>query len=455
MKLYILVFLLLLWISDVSAQFSAGTGRKVITPDIPVWLSGYASRNRPADGVLHDLWAKALAVEDQKGHRIVIVTIDIIGLSHELSETISESLSLKYGLSRSQILLNSSHTHSGPVIYPSLGIMYDLGKDEMAALVRYHKKLTEGIVEAVGMAIGDLSPMNLYTAHGSAGFAVNRRQHTEKGVVIGVNREGPVDHDVPVLKVETPEGGLKVVLFGYACHNTTLDIYQVNGDFAGFAQIEIERANPGVTAMFMAGCGADQNPDPRRSVELAQQHGKELALAVCEVLKGEFKAVRAPVRTSFTTAGLEFVPVSPESYNEDLTGENRYKAARAQFILSAMDKGYDVNTLVYPVQAVRFGKDFTILALGGEVVVDYSLIAKKRYPNENLFVAGYSGEVPCYVPTVRILREGGYEPETSMIYYGMPGPFSENVEAKIFSAIDMVMKKTGARPVTKNYDPGF
>jgi hypothetical protein len=151
--------------------------------------------------------------------------------------------------------------------------------------------------------------MNLFVAHGSAGFAVNRRQHTDKGVVIGVNNEGPVDHDVPVMKVETPEGKLKAVLFGYACHNTTLDIYQVNGDYAGFAQIEIEKANPGITAMFMAGCGADQNPNPRRSVELAQQHGSALASAVQDVLSGDFKPVGSPVRTDFTIVDLDIAPV--------------------------------------------------------------------------------------------------------------------------------------------------
>jgi hypothetical protein len=359
----------------------------------------------------------------------------------------------QHGILRSQLLLNSSHTHSGPVIYPSLGVMYDLGKPELEALVRFQERLADGVVAAIDMAFNDMKPMNLYVSDGSAYFAVNRRQQTEKGVVIGVNNEGPVDHDVPVLKVETPGGELKAVLFGYACHNTTLDIYQVNGDYAGFAQIEIEKTNPGVTAMFMAGCGADQNPNPRRSVEFAQQHGSELAAAVQEVLSREFKSVGAPVRTEMTTVDLDIVPVSVEKFNEELFGDNRYRAARARFILGAVDKGFDVNTLRYPVQAVRFGNDFTILALGGEVVVDYSLNAKKRYPDENLFVAGYSKEVPCYIPSVRILREGGYEPETSMIYYGLPGPFDESVEQKIFSAVDRVMRKTGAKPVSRYYVP--
>jgi hypothetical protein len=227
----------------------------------------------------------------------------------------------------------------------------------------------------------------------------------------------------------------------------------LNGDYAGFAQIEIERANPDITAMFMAGCGADQNPNPRRSVELAMHHGKTLAGAVQTALSGEFIPIHPPIRTYFTTVGLEFAPVNPDQFKEEMLGDDRFKIKRARFILDAIDKGYDISTLSYPVQAVRFSKDFTILALAGEVVVDYSLNSKKRYPHENLFVAGYSTEVQCYIPSARVLREGGYEPETSMIYYGLPGPFAGNVEEKVFSAIELVMKKTGAKPVRKMNTP--
>jgi neutral ceramidase len=451
-KIYLIALLLVLvGFNRVNAGITAGVARKVITPDAPVWLSGYASRTKPSSEILHDLWAKALVIGEDDKIGVIIVTIDIIGLSHEMSESIAEKVTTKYGIGRSQLLLNSSHTHSGPVIWPSLGIMYDLGKDDLKKLITYNDKLKGYIVDLIDMAIADLKPVNLSVAHGSASVAVNRRQQTDKGVVIGVNGEGHVDNDVPVLKVETKEGKIKAVLFGYACHNTTLDGYQVNGDYAGFAQSEIEIANQGVTAMFLAGCGADQNPYPRRSVEVAMQHGKTLAAAVQKVLSAGFIPVHPPVRTEITTISLEFSPIHLDKLNEELVGENRYSAGRARFILMAKDKGYDVSTIAYPVQAIRFGKDFTILALAGEVVVDYSLKAKARYPKENLFVAGYSNEVQCYIPTRKILKEGGYEPETSMIYYGLPGPFADNVEEKIFSAIDRVMKKTGAKPVSKKY----
>lgn len=444
-KLFLIVIILAVY-SQAHAGFNAGVARKVITPDTPVWLSGYASRNKPSNDILHDLWAKALVIEENRESRIIIVTIDIIGLSHELSENIAHRVIAKHGIERSQLLLNTSHTHSGPVIWPSLSMMFDLSIEELQALVRYNIRLADDIVEVIDMAILDLKPVNISVAHGSAHFAVNRRQPTDKGFIIGVNSDGPVDHDVPVLKVETPGGKIEALLFGYACHNTTLNIYEVNGDYAGFAQIELEKENEGMTAMFMAGCGADQNPDPRRSVEVAMQHGKALADAVSQVLSGDFIAVRPPLRTDFTTVSLEFDAPDTDKLKEEMLGDNKFNFHRASFILEALDKGYDVNTLSYPVQAVRFNDDFTILALSGEVVVDYSLKAKKRYAAENMFVAGYSTEVQCYIPSARVLEEGGYEPEVSMIYYGLPGPFAENIEEKVFNAIDRVMKKTGAKP---------
>ncbi|MDD4026301.1 MAG: hypothetical protein PHN85_10325 [Kiritimatiellae bacterium] len=91
-------------------------------------------------------------------------------------------------------------------------------------------------------------------------------------------------------------------------------------------------------------------------------------------------------------------------------------------------------------QALRFGDGLTILFLSGEVVVDYSLRVKREYPANSLLVAGYCNEVQCYIPSLRVLREGGYEANDSMIYYGQPGSFTADVEETVFGAIREVMK---------------
>jgi neutral ceramidase len=115
-------------------------------------------------------------------------------------------------------------------------------------------------------------------------------------------------------------------------------------------------------------------------------------------------------------------------------------------MLAAYDQRKPIRQVPYPVQAVRFNQDLAFLALGGEVVVDYSLRAKREFAGENLVVAGYCNDVMCYIPSQRVLREGGYEPVESMIYYGMPGPFADTVEEQVFQSARKVLKRVGARP---------
>lgn len=445
MKKILILLLFLIAATLNGAEIKAGVARKTITPQLPFWLTGYAFRDKPSSEVLHDLWAKAIVFEENSGRRVVIVTTDILGLSHEISEEVALRVNKMHGITRSQLLLSSSHTHSGPVIWPSLSIIFDFNTEDMQEVARYSQKLTDDIVDVIGMAIANLEPVQISTGHGSADFAVNRRQQKDSVVVIGVNPNGPVDHDVPVIKITTPDGNLKAVLFSYACHNTTSNTYLINGDYSGFAQIELEKAYPGATAMFLSGCGADQNPNPRGSLELAEKHGKSLAESVKITLNGGLKPVMQPIRTDFSSVSLDFLPFDPDFYRDELLSQDKYRQRRARLVLEAYNRGWNVTSYPYPIQAIRFSNDLTILALSGEVVVDYPVNVKKAYPKENLFIAGYCTEVQCYIPTRRILAEGGYEPESSMIYYGYPGPFADNVEDKVLSAIHKVMKRTGAR----------
>lgn len=449
----ILVFLLFLITATlIGAEIKVGTARKTITPQLPFWLTGYASRDKPSAEVLHDLWAKAVVFEEKPDNRVIIVTTDLLGLSHEVSEEVALRVNRKYGITRSKLLLSSSHTHSGPVIWPCLSIIFDLNTTDMQSVAQYSQKLTDDIISVIDMAMSNLEPVQISTGHGTADFAVNRRRQTENEVIIGVNPDGPVDHDVPVIKISTPDGTLKAVLFSYACHNTSSNTYLVNGDYSGFAQIELEKANPGVTAMFLAGCGADQNPNPRGSLELAEEHGKSLAESVKKVLSDELKPVHPPIRADFNIVNLDFLPFDPEIYRKELLSQDKYRQRRAKLMLEAYNKGWNVTRYPYPVQTIRFNNDLTILAMSGEVVVDYPINIKKEYSKENLFIAGYCNEVQCYIPSKRILEEGGYEAESSMIYYGYPGPFANNVEEKIFDAIHKVMKHTGAG-ISKKYKP--
>lgn len=428
-----------------AADFRAGTGRVKITPAEPIWLSGYASRKKPSEGIINDLWAKALALQDNKGGRLVIVTTDLIGLPRSVSDVVAARAAKQYKLERSRLLLNSSHTHTGPVVRPNLITMYDLTPEQERVVTGYTQQLTDHLVSVIGAALGDLQPADLSYGAGEVGFAVNRRQFTPKAVTIGINPGGAVDHSVPVLKITGQDGKAKAILFGYACHNTTLtgEHYQISGDYAGFAQSEIEQQNPGATAMFMMLCGGDQNPNPRSTLEYAQQHGRTLASEVRRVAAGKLERVRGPLRVAYRTTDLALAPHTREDFEKMLGDSNAAKVRLAKAMLKAYDERRPARTVLYPVQGVRFGKDLTLLALGGEVVVDYALRAKREFPGEKLIVAGYSNDVMCYIPSARVLKEGGYEAVTSMIYYGQPASFAPDVEERVFAAIREVMKRLG------------
>ena len=428
-------------------EFKAGVAVIDITPSGSIWMSGYAARAKPSDGVDHPLQAKALAIEDRKGHRVVIITTDLIGLPRQITDPISARLGQTHNLRRAGILFNSSHTHAGPVVWPNLRPMFSLNQEQQKVVEEYARKLSDDLFTVATGALGKLEPATLQYGEGEADFAVNRRQFGKNGVQFGVNPQAPADHKVPVVEIRGAGGKRVAILFGYTCHNTTLraDATKLNGDYAGAAQREIEKRFPGVTALFLLLCGADQNPNPRGKPEHVEAHGRQLADAVSQALAGKVVPIHAPLRTAFQMVDVAFAPHTREQFEEEAKNKDAFRARRARIMLDQYDAGQPLRKIPYPVQAIRFNKDLTVLALGGEVVVDYQLRARRHYPAERLIVAGYSNDVMCYIPSLRVLREGGYEADTSMIYYGQPGKFSEDVEDTIFDTIRRVMKQAGAK----------
>jgi hypothetical protein len=397
-------------------------------------MAGYASRTKPSEGVVQELFAKALALEDPSGRRAVLVTSDLLGFPATISRAIAERAEKQYHLKRDQLLLTSSHTHGGPVVNQMLDIIYPLNTQQWADVDSYTHELVKKVVNLIGKALKAFRPARLSWSRGNAGFAMNRREPTKAGIIIGVNAEGPVDHDVPVLRIEDKDGGLRAVVFGYACHNTTArDFNQFHGDYAGFAQARLESRHPGVMAMFMAGCGADANPHPRGSIELAVRYGEELAAAVEKALGGASVPVSGPLKTAYEEFPIAFAtPPSREDLQAQLqTGDEHHRKWAETMLQILRRDGHLPATYPYPLAVWQFGPELTLIALGGEVVVDYDLRIKKELGADKSWVAAYCNDVFAYVPSVRVLHEGGYEAADSMVYYGQPGPFAPAVEETI------------------------
>ncbi|MCA9077076.1 MAG: neutral/alkaline non-lysosomal ceramidase N-terminal domain-containing protein [Planctomycetaceae bacterium] len=418
----------------------AGVATTVITPEHPMWMSGYASRDHAAEGTLHDLRAKALVLEDPTGHQGVLVTLDLIGIDRPTSLDICQQLHDRFGFERDQIVLATSHTHTGPAIGENLSSMFFFEDDERAKVQDYTNHLKGLVVDVVGLALKNRKPAVIHQGMGTAGFAVNRRNNREADVPQlreAGELKGPVDHELPVLTVRDADGHLDAIVFGYACHATVLSFYQWSGDWPGFAQLEIESRHPGTVAMFWAGCGADQNPLPRRTIDRAEDYGRQIAEGIDAVLSGEMTEVQGPLKTSYTEIDLAFDRLpTQEQLQSDTESDNRYVASRARQLLDQWKQDGGLSqTYPYPVQVWGLGDDVTFVTLGGEVVVDFSIRIKQELEAERTWVAGYANDVMAYIPSERVLTEGGYEGGGAMVYYGLPTAWSPDVEEHIIRTV--------------------
>lgn len=395
------------------AGWRAGFARAVITPQQPVMMGGYANRDKPSRGVVNDLYVKAMALIDGTGHRSVLITCDFIGFRSGMADPICERIMKASGLARSQILLNSSHTHTGPG--PRLAAPSGNPKNEAEqATFDYSVWLQDRVVETALAALADTQPATLSHAVGAVKFPFNRRQYTERGVILGVNPSGPNDRSVPVLRVTAADGKILGVVFGAACHNTTIPPldYQICGDFAGFAQEQLEQKHPGATAMFMQGCGGDSTPYPTGSLALARAHGAELGSEVERVLaKGSLQPVLGPLHTGLAYAELPLEPPPSLAEIEQMAREPALwkKAAAAQMLLQHHAGKKPPTHYRAPFALWKFGQGLTMVGLSGETVADYVTMAQRVFGPVNLWVAGYCNDIYGYLPNTRILQEGGYE----------------------------------------------
>lgn len=434
--------------SDTVMNWQVGISRRVITPTTDVWLAGYGVK-RPAEGKLHDILVKVLALKSKNGKRAVMVTTDNQGMSRTIYESLYKKIHERFQLDRSEFMLTFSHNHSGPCLRGDL-VDYYPGDDQQRKLVdEYSDWMEEQIIDAVDEALKNFQPAQISKGEGLCTFAVNRRDNVESEVSTilaeGKPLKGVVDHYVPVLSVKNTKGDLIAILFGYACHPTTLSGNLWSGDYPGFAQVNLENRYPGVTAMFFNACGGDQNPLPRRTVELCEKYGKMLSDAVEEVVAKPMQPISSGLQTAFRFVKLDYEEVvTKEKLLPITTGDNGIHARWARRMLEMIDKDikFPDSYHYYPVQAWQLGKELLLIGTGGESVVDYSLRFKREFGESSTWVLGYTNTMVAYIPSRRVWEEGGYEGGPHLDEYGHPAwRWAGNVEDRIAKGVHSVVKR--------------
>jgi hypothetical protein len=414
----------------------AGVAKIDITPDYPVRLSGYAVRKGESEGVAQRIWARALAIGSDSDGPAILVTVDNCGVPANVRDEVVKRLKKEKGIVPERLAICSTHTHSAPWLQGYLRNLFGgpLPAEEQAHVERYTRKLTDALVMVAIKALEDRRRATIGQGQGQAVFAANRR-----------TKGGPADHDLPALFVTSADGKLRAIFASYACHCTTLggDFNQICGDWAGYAAEDIEREHPDAIALLALGCAGDANPSPRPGVDFAKQHGQQIATGVSGIFTNALKPVTGKLvcRAKQIDLPLDTLPTRAEW--EARAKETNYIGNHARINLARLDRGEALPTTVsYLVQTWTFGDGLAMVFLTGEVVVDYSLRLKREFDAKRLWVNAYANDVPCYIPSERVLKEGGYEGATSMIYYDKPARFAPGLEDMIVNTVHELLPKT-------------
>ena len=439
------------WSATVAADsadstWKAGVAKAVITPETSVWLAGYGTK-RPPDGKLHDLWMKALALEDAAGHRVVLITSDFQGVPKSMSDRVFARLRGELGLERSQVMFTFSHNHCGPRLGDDLVDYYPVEPEQVKLVEEYTDRMVALAVSMVGEALTRLAPARLQTGRGTATFAVNRRNNREDEVpaiiASGKPLVGPVDHDVPVLSVTRPDGRLEAILFGYACHPTTLSVLHLvrrlsrlraggvgsesSGRHGHVRQHVWRRSEP---------AAAPQGGAVPALWAYAGRGGRGCAQAAARANRAGstngVRACRAAILADGVARGVKCVNAEQQCDPGSLVARMLEKLAAGE----TFPPSYP-----YPVHAWRLGKNTLVIGMGAETVVDYALRFKKEF-GPGTWVCGYADDMIAYIPSRRVWEEGGYEGGSNLYEYGRPAfRWSGEIEDRISATVHKLVRQ--------------
>lgn len=424
---------------EMNLKASAGLAVEDITPERPAFLGGYIARDTPSSGISDRLFIRVGVFRDEKGKMLVLIGVDLLEVSKEISEEFYSEAKNRFGLHREEIVLNSIHTHCAPILKGHFA------KPEWKVDEEYVSRFKEKLLRAVENAISDLSPAKFRFGMTKIRFGINRRMKTAAGIEMRPNPEGFVINDVPVLSVNRP-GKPDGIFYSMSCHPTSRGGMLVSADFPGFTAKHF-----GGPPAFLQGAAGSTKP------EVLKPDGTGFIAASPEWLENAGKMIAGQLKSFLDSDVMrEFVPdfgaslvkvnlkldekrIPSEELFEKAAKENPgypcYRHIADHFQKELREHSYAVECLL-EVGFVRLAEGIGFLTVSGEITAEAAanMIDTVRKTGETVFLLGYCGYLAAYLPTDAMLQEGGYEALDSQYYYGMLLPFAPGIDRALASA---------------------
>ena len=441
---------------SVSAELSAenvydvGVAQVDITPAYPIRLNGFGGRREESAGVTQRIWAKAIAIGKDSDNPAVLLTVDSLGVRMTMVNEVAARLRKKAGIRRDRVALTFSHSHTTPKVNGASDNIFSspIPPEHQRHIDQYTRELTDHLERVALAALADRQPARLDWAIGRVGFAKNRR-----------TPGGPVDHDLPMLVVRTVNGKqVRAIYVSYACHCVTLSHNKISGDWAGYAQELISRRFPGAVGMVSIGAGSDSNPDSGvtgNNTEAAIAQGAQIADEVQRLMTGPLQKITGKLTTQLQTIDLPLNDLPTREQWQTMARQGGAIGYNAQTMLDRLDRGEPLMTKIdYPIQTWSFGDGLSMVFLAGEVCVDYALRLKRELNRDALWINAYSNDFCSYIPSERLVKEGGYGGGAEIPYFALPATLKAGLEQPIIDEVKrQVPRSIHVPPGTQGIPP--
>ena len=410
-----------------------GSATVEITPEWPLTLAGFAVRTHPSEGVAQPLHVRVAVLESEAADgtrdRVVIASADMLWWGPQQVPIIRRQIAEAVGIPERNILLSATHTHSGP--QASTRASATVG----VADPRFLDLLFERTMEATAAALADLEPVTISRVNSSHALGFNRRYDW--------NPNGPEDPALTVVRFDRPDGRPKTLFVHYTCHPVITQEYLVSGEFCGVAMDQVEAAL-GVNALYLQGCCGDINPDvagERRTARGTNTDVERLGGAFADAIlaalgqPGEQLAAR-PLHIERVEVDLPFGDLPDTDALSAMVATPGVEGEWAQALLAHPE--WLTPSIPLQLQRVDIADGLSLLAMDGEVVVDYGLRIREQ-SGGTVLPMGYANGMTGYIPTARIIAEGGYEAGGAIPYFFLPAPFTPAVEDVLNDALDRMI----------------
>lgn len=402
--------------------------KAVISPKLGTRLAGFNNR-LPSQGILDDLALQVLLLIDDFGNRSLLISGEIIGFETSFVKKIRRYVKNNFPrIKESDICFNATHTHGGPatVYFVDAIGSYD------ANYIKFLEKTLKNCIHSVFKSKPKVGKM--FGGMGNCNLSVNRRLPSG----MGVNLKGSTDKNVGVILIKSKKE--EILVINYACHPTIMNSNFISGDYPSAttralkAQSKISRE-----VIFLQGAGADVKPRCFSEDGLKFRYGNSfdvakianlLVTSVNKVLAKRLTPLLLKLKSNFCYINL------PYNSNPDLKlpflkgGKKIYQTRK---------KENPNDGVTIELQVWVLSKECQLVALSGEVCHKIGVHSKKLTSCSIPFFLGYSNGLPCYIPTDKITKEGGYEGHTSMQYYGHPQPIKSGSEKKIYDSLKVLI----------------